>query len=114
MMRTTTPKLTSLICLSAFLVVGFILLTGCTTTQEPSLDPSTVRSDNIDLWEEIGWTDMTPAEQDLWKVLGWTEDSWEGEAKKPPSEDKYWGQLTDEERSAAEKLGYTKELWDES
>jgi hypothetical protein len=47
-------------------------------------------------------------------VLGWDEASWEGEAKKPPSEDKYWRQLTDEERSAAEKLGYTKESWDES
>lgn len=110
MMKTTTSKLAFLICFSVFLWIGFVLLTGCATT----LDPSTVRSDNIELWEEIGWTDLTPAEQALWQELGWNEDSWEGEAKKPPSEDKYWRQLTDEERSAAEKLGYTKESWDES
>ena len=110
MMRTKTSKFFLLFCLSTMLLVGAMLLSGCTKT----IDPSTVRSDNLELWEEIGWADMTPAEQALWKKLGWDEDSWEGEAKKPPSEDKYWRQLTDEERSAAEQLGYTKESWDES
>jgi hypothetical protein len=28
------------------------------------------------------------------------------------TEDKCWRQLTDEERSAADQLGYTKESWD--
>ena len=108
MMKTKMWKISFLFCLATMVLLGAMLLSGCTKT----IDPSTVRNDNLELWEEIGWTDMTPAEQALWKKLGWTEDSWEGEAKKPPSEDKYWRQLTDEERSVAEQLGYTKETWD--
>ena len=108
MMRTKTSKKFLLFGLSTMLLVGVMLLSGCTKT----IDPSTVRTDNLELWEEIGWTDMTPAEQALWQKLGWNEESWEGEAKKPPSEDKYWRQLSDEERSAAEQLGYGKESWD--
>ncbi len=77
-----------------------------------ALDPNLVRSDNIDFWEEVGWSDMTPAEQWLWQKLGWTEASWNEEEKPPASEDKYWKQLTDEERYAAERLGYTKASWD--
>ena len=72
----------------------------------------TVRSNDINFWEEVGWTDMTPAEQALWKKLGWDEASWEGDAKQPASEDKYWNQLSSEEKAAATTLGYTKETWD--
>jgi hypothetical protein len=45
--------------------------------------------------------------------LGWNADSWEGEAKQPASEDKYWKQLSAEEQAAATALGYTKATWDE-
>jgi len=67
----------------------------------------------LSLWDEAGWSELTPAEQELWQILGWDEASWEGEAAQPASEDKYWFGLSEEERAAAGKLGYTKESWDE-
>ncbi|MEN8244038.1 MAG: hypothetical protein ABFS43_03965 [Thermodesulfobacteriota bacterium] len=92
-------------------LMSVALLFGCATSGK--LDPSTVRTDDLNFWEECGWADMTQAEQELWKVLGWDEASWEGEAKQPASEDKYWGGLSPEEQAAATALGYTKETWDE-
>ncbi len=92
-------------------LMSVALLFGCATSGK--MDPNMVRSDDLSLWDDAGWADLTPAEQALWMVLGWDEDSWEGEAKQPPSEDLYWIQLSDKERMAAEKLGYTKETWDE-
>lgn len=92
-------------------LMSVALLFGCATSGK--LDPNSVRTDDLNLWEEAGWADLTMAEQALWKELGWDKDSWEGEAKKPPSEDLYWNQLSDKERMAAEKLGYSKESWDE-
>lgn len=92
-------------------LMGVALLFGCATSGK--MDPNMVRTDDLNLWEEASWSELTPAEQELWKVLGWDEASWEGEAKKPPSEDLYWNQLSEEERMAATKLGYTKETWDE-
>ncbi len=92
-------------------LMSVALLFGCATTSK--LDPNMVRTDDLNFWEEAGWEDLTPAEQALWKEMGWDEASWEGEAKKPPSEDLYWNQLSEEERAAATKLGYTKESWDE-
>lgn len=65
------------------------------------------------VWDELSWTDMNSAEQKRWAVLGWDEDSWEEEIDPPDSGDKYWEELTDSERTAAEELGYTQELWDE-
>jgi hypothetical protein len=95
-------------------LMSLALLFGCATSgkDEGGLDPKMVRSDNIDFWEEVGWADMTAAEQELWIKLGWDEASWEGEAKQPASEDKYWNQLSSEEQAAATALGYTKESWD--
>jgi hypothetical protein len=92
-------------------LMSVALLFGCATSGK--MDPSMVRTDDLNLWEEAGWAELTPAEQALWMVLGWDEASWEGEAKKPPSEDLYWNQLSEEERMAATKLGYTKATWDE-
>ena len=115
-------KLSTFISLILALLLAISMVTGCATSQgektaESMLSDDTVRvppGDPTAFWDEMGWTDMTKAEQALWGVLGWTEESWEEEAKPPASEDKYWNQLSDEEREAAEKLGYTKELWDES
>ncbi len=86
------------------------LLFGCATSGK--MDANTVRTD-LAFWEEAGWADMTEAEQALWMKLGWTEESWEGEAKQPASEDQYWKQLSAEEQAAATALGYTKATWDE-
>jgi hypothetical protein len=95
-------------------LMSVALLFHCATSgkDEKGLDPKMVRSDNVAFWEEVSWADMTAAEQELWMKLGWNEESWEGEAKQPASEDKYWKQLSDEERAAATALGYTKESWD--
>lgn len=92
-------------------LMSLALLFGCATSGK--MDPNMVRTDDLNFWEEAGWADLTMAEQALWKVLGWDEASWEGEAKKPPSEDLYWNQLSEAERMAATKLGYTKASWDE-
>ena len=119
-MRTFKPS--TLISLTLALLLAFSMVTGCATSQsgktdEAKLSDDTVRvppGDPTTFWDEMGWTDMTKAEQALWGVLGWTEEAWNEEAKPPASEDKYWNQLSDEEREAAAKLGYTKESWDNS
>jgi len=115
-------KLSTFISLTLALLLAFSLVTGCATSQEKKaaeakLSDDTVRvppGDPTAFWDEMGWTDMNKAEQALWGVLGWTEEAWNEEAKPPASEDKYWNQLSDEEREAATKLGYTKESWDKS
>ena len=115
-------KLSTFISLTLALLLAFSLVTGCATSQgdktaESMLTDSTVRvppGDPTAFWDEMGWTDMTKAEQALWGVLGWTEASWNEEEKPPASEDKYWNQLSEEEKAACSKLGYTKETWDES
>ena len=117
-----TSKPSTWISLVLALLFAFSLVTGCVTTQggkaaEAELTDATVRvppADPTKFWDAFGWTEMTKAEQALWGVLGWTEDSWEGEAKQPASEDKYWKQLSEEERAACKKLGYNKRLWDGS
>jgi len=116
------PKLSIFISLTLALFLAISLVTGCATSQsektaEAKLSDDSVRvppGDPTAFWDEMGWTDMTKAEQALWGVLGWTEAAWEGEAKNPPSEDKYWNQLSDEEKDACKKLGYNKRLWDNS
>jgi hypothetical protein len=104
-------KMKSRIAVLMIVLMSAGLLFGCATSGK--MDPNTVRSDDIAFWEEVGWADMTPAEQALWKKLGWDEASWEGDAKQPASEDKYWKQLSAEEQAAATTLGYTKATWDE-
>ena len=65
------------------------------------------------LWDSIEtWDQMTKAEQDLWEVVGWNQANWEGDAKQPASEDKYFNQLKKKEKEAMKKLGYTKSRWD--
>ena len=91
------------------MMISIALLFGCASMGK--MDPNSVRTD-IALWEEAGGADMTTAEQDLWAKLGWNAESWEGEAKQPASEDKYWKQLSSEEQAAATALGYTKASWD--
>ncbi len=108
------------ISLSLAMLLAFSMLTGCVSSESATpakaeLTDTSVRTD-IALWngdDAPGWAEMTKAEQALWGVMGWTEASWEGEAKQPASEDLYWKQLTDAQRDACTKLGYTKETWDE-
>ena len=115
-------KLSTFIGLTLALLLAFALVTGCATSQEQKAAESKLSDDTVRVppgdptayWDEMGWAELTKAEQALWGVLGWTEASWEEEEKPPASEDKYWNQLSDEEKEAAEKLGYDKESWDNS
>jgi hypothetical protein len=91
-------------------VMSVVLLFG--NAIAGGIPSDTVRSNDIAFWEEVGWADMTAAEQALWMKLGWKEASWEEEEKAPASEDKYWNQLSPEEQAAATALGYTKSTWD--
>ena len=119
MTRISKQSVLAGICLA--LLLAFSLVTGCTSSQEAAapataeLSDDTVRSDAA-LWnaDELDWADMSKAEQELWGALGWNEKKWSGDSKAPASEDKYWKQLSDEERAACEKLGYSKRLWDGS
>jgi len=114
-------KHSGLISMTLALLLVFCLMAGCATgqggkTAEAELTDSTVREppgDPTKFWDTFSWNDMTKAEQEQWAVLGWDEASWEGDAKNPASEDKYWKQLSDEEQEACEKLGYSKRLWDQ-
>ncbi len=72
-----------------------------------------IEEDPSNTWDDLSWTDMNGAEQKLWAVLGWDASSWEEETDAPDSSEEYWEDLTDEQRDAAQQLGYTQELWDE-
>lgn len=114
----------TLIILAMAMMFAFSSLTGCVSTEGAKtsgaaveLTDTTVRvppGDPTKFWDSMGWGELTKAEQELWAVLGWDEASYEGEAKQPASEDKYWKQLNDAERDACKKLSYTKRLWDNS
>jgi hypothetical protein len=72
-----------------------------------------IASNPGDTWDDLSWTDMNDIEQALWVNLGWDEASWEEESQAPDSNEKYWEELTQNERDAATKLGYNQSSWDE-
>ena len=43
--------------------------------------------------------------------LGWNEESWGGDGSPPITEGKWWGQLTEAQREAAEQLCYFEDNW---
>ena len=48
-------------------------------------------------------------------ILGYTKITWDnksGKEKQPSTADKEWDELTDQEREAAEVLGYTRKMWE--
>jgi len=72
-----------------------------------------VRNMNQDpsIWENFYWEDLSRDEQQLWAILGWNEALWNAN-NPPPSANMEWDQLTLTQRNAAERLGFTPELWD--
>lgn len=100
----------------AALALGICFLSGCGGDSSTSPDTSDIvrqpEGDVNGFWEQFDWTDLTAAEQAAWGALGWDKASWQGEAEAPASEAKAWGELTDSEREAAERLGYYQEYWD--
>ena len=58
-------------------------------------------------WEDI----VSEGLEEYFTELGWDSSLWD-EGLEPPSEDKYWDELTLLERAAARQLCYTNDLWD--
>lgn len=119
-MRKTLSKLSTVLYLSAILMMGLGLSLGCAvpSVEAQSLQKaSEVRQPQGDesleaFWNNFEWQDLTAAEQALWQALGWAKASWNGSATEPASESKAWNELTDAERSAAGQLGYDEQSWD--
>lgn len=63
-----------------------------------------------DTWDE--WTDLPEENQHSWAMLGWNADNWAtGEGVE--AEGLAWGQLSQEQREAAEHLGFSQDTWDD-
>jgi hypothetical protein len=112
------PKLSGATRVAAILTISIGLLGGCNESQPTDTNATqSVRApaagqDLDTFWTDTAWKDLNPTEEKLWRTLGWAEASWNEEAKAPPSETQKWGELTDEGRTAATKLGYDKKYWD--
>ncbi len=64
-------------------------------------------------WYDVDWGEMSADAQRAWAALGWDEARWEGIYPYPPaSDEKFWAELTPDEKSAAEHLGYAWRTWD--
>ena len=113
----TMSRLSSLIYLSTMLFLAAMLLFGCASPPSATQSPpatANVRQPTGNpevFWNKFSWSNLTPAEQELWGKLGWNKDSWDGKALAPSTEDTEWGELTSEERTAAEQLGYSPFYW---
>jgi hypothetical protein len=67
----------------------------------------------INHFANYGWLDLqTDDVQKPYSDLGWTEDSWDGIASYPASEDLSWDEMSSEEQEAAKQMCYFKEIWD--
>ena len=56
------------------------------------------------------WADLPEESKVLWGVLGWNATNWEIGGPSATEELK-WGELTQEQRDAATKLGYQQDTW---
>ena len=100
------------------LLLVAMLLFSCASSPpaiQSSSDTTTVRQPNGNpetFWKKFSWSDLRPDEQELWGKLGWNKDSWAGKAPASSTEDMEWDELSSEERTAAEQLGYSRFYWD--
>lgn len=69
----------------------------------------------IDKKCDIWWSEADPVTQKYAQIIGWDEHRWDHDwrIQDLPIEHKYWSELTDEEKEAAEYFGYCQVLWDE-
>jgi len=75
---------------------------------------------SVDTWDcfvnhysEYAWSELSENIQVHYQDLGWTQSHWEEIATTLPStESKWWGQLTDNEKKAANGICYFKGNWD--
>ena len=74
--------------------------------------------DNKDIWSELAWADSPTVFQRHWTVLGYSRQKWDAGHPnymlhpKASVEGNSWSQLSEEERAAADAIGYSKEMWD--
>ena len=54
---------------------------------------------------------MDPETRQAWQRLGWSAATW-ARGPNPPSDSKDWDELSDDERAAAEVLGYNSFRWE--
>jgi hypothetical protein len=64
-------------------------------------------------WNDVGWQDMSAAEQAAWTTLGWRAETWGSDdpATEPEISQKDWAELTANEKEAADALGYNEKNW---
>ena len=69
----------------------------------------------INHFYDYDWSELVDEELGLYfEALGWTQTSWDNDdaANFPESNDKFWVELTDLEKEAANYLCFFPELWD--
>lgn len=82
------------------------------TSQSSETQPKHLKYSNKDIkFDGIEYAKLLPTIRVAVKALGFTEDSWNN-GDWPACENKWFEDLTQEERRAAETLGWTKEAWD--
>ena len=114
----TIEKRSFIIYLTRMLFLVAMLLFSCASSPpatQSSSDTATVRQPNGNpgtFWNKFSWSDLRPDEQELWGKLGWNKDSWAGKTPASSTEDMEWDELSSEERTAAEQLGYSRFYWD--
>jgi len=64
-------------------------------------------------YDDDDWDELSAEVQKLFKLLGYTKSLWDND-KTPAICDKYFADLTPEQKAAATKLGYTETSWNES
>lgn len=79
---------------------------GESRSEEKKTKQSTANYDSMD-WKELPLDVRVAA-----KILGYDKKTWDKDGS-PPSDDKYWHKLTQVEKDAAGKLGYTQSTWDD-
>ncbi|MEM7127068.1 MAG: substrate-binding domain-containing protein [Chloroflexota bacterium] len=63
-------------------------------------------------WFSVKWEELARDEQRLWQILGWNQASWDEEASPPITALQLWHELTVRQRTAAQRLGFNREIWD--
>ena len=67
---------------------------------------------HINHYEDYSWQELADDQvQTYFVTLGWTQVMWESQITMPESDDKFWSQLTQDERNAAENICFNQELW---
>ena len=66
---------------------------------------------NFDKYDDYDWNDLPKTIRENYEILGWNEDNWDGEDPEPASHNKFWDDLTKEEKTVARNLGDNEVKW---